>query len=197
MDTVGERIRDLRIKRKLTLNDLADMVGVSKTTIVKYENGTTKSLKYETAEKISNIFNVSVDYLLNGIQEEKDDSQKLVEMLYQKTLDKKIQWLKVDDNSISGVDAYIYTAISKYLPAFEEEEAVYYLKDDKIFIFLYNENEKILLYGDYNINLLNTKDFYMICIDKNLDDLYKIIFEPENIFKKEKTNEFINFLKEL
>ncbi|WP_455090097.1 helix-turn-helix domain-containing protein [Peptoanaerobacter stomatis] len=197
MDTVGERIRDLRIKRKLTLNDLADMVGVSKTTIVKYENGTTKSLKYETAEKISNIFNVSVDYLLNGIQEEKDDSQKLVEMLYQKTLDKKIQWLEVDDNSISGVDAYIYTAISKYLPAFEEEEAVYYLKDDKIFIFLYNENEKILLYGDYNINLLNTKDFYMICIDKNLDDLYKIIFEPENIFKKEKTNEFINFLKEL
>lgn len=65
MQTIGERIREKRIRNKLTMQDLAEALGKSKGNISEYEKG-----KYEpsaqTVISLSRLFKVSADWLLTG-----------------------------------------------------------------------------------------------------------------------------------
>lgn len=59
----GNRLKTLRIKKKLTQQQLADLLGLTKSVISAYENG----LRYPTYDvliKIARIFKVSTDFLL-------------------------------------------------------------------------------------------------------------------------------------
>lgn len=63
MSTLGERIRQLRIKNKLSQNELGNMVDSDARQISRYERG--KITPYaETIVKLANVFNVTTDYLL-------------------------------------------------------------------------------------------------------------------------------------
>ena len=61
----GEKIKELRKKNNLSQAELADKIGVTQKTICNYENGT----RFPKGQKIINgfadIFDVSIDYLLN------------------------------------------------------------------------------------------------------------------------------------
>ena len=62
MASFATRLKELRTEAKLTQQDLADIIKVSKSTISMYENG--KRLpEYETLEAIADCFNVDMDYL--------------------------------------------------------------------------------------------------------------------------------------
>lgn len=61
---MANRIKELRIKNKLTLLDLALKLGVSESTVQRYESGSIVNLKYSTMEKLANIFNVTPAYLM-------------------------------------------------------------------------------------------------------------------------------------
>lgn len=63
MATLGERLKELRIAKHLTQQQLADKIGVAKNTISVYESGTRKP-SYEVLEALSDYFNVDVGYLL-------------------------------------------------------------------------------------------------------------------------------------
>lgn len=67
MGTIGQRIKSLRIKNRLSLQELAELVGKSKGNISGYEND-----KYEPSARtiisIAKHFNVSTDWLLNGME---------------------------------------------------------------------------------------------------------------------------------
>lgn len=58
----GERLKILREESNLTIEQLAEKLGIVKQTISKYENSQ-REPKYETLVKIAEIFNVSLDYL--------------------------------------------------------------------------------------------------------------------------------------
>lgn len=58
-------ITELREKRKLSMQDVADRIGVSKTSISKWENEQSK-LTTENVLKISKFFNITVEELLQG-----------------------------------------------------------------------------------------------------------------------------------
>lgn len=60
----GQRIKQLRKEMKLTQDQLADLLGVQKSTISKYERGETVNLKRDTIEKLCDIFKVSSSYLM-------------------------------------------------------------------------------------------------------------------------------------
>ena len=70
-----DRLRDLRLSRGLTLQQVADYVGLQKAAIYKYEHGLTVNPKRSLIEKLATLFQVSPSYLL-GIndEEEKSDS---------------------------------------------------------------------------------------------------------------------------
>lgn len=63
MILLGKRIKELRNKSKLTQIELADLVGVTKSTIAAYENDS-RQPSYEVLVKMANVFKVSTDSLL-------------------------------------------------------------------------------------------------------------------------------------
>ena len=62
----GVRVRLLRVKKKLSQEELAHLVGVSQVTIGNWEQG--KSIKHEFVRKLASALEVSTDFLLEGIQ---------------------------------------------------------------------------------------------------------------------------------
>ncbi|HFI0041618.1 TPA: helix-turn-helix domain-containing protein [Streptococcus suis] len=71
------RLKELRKEKKLTQEELAGEIGVSKITILRWENGE-RQIKPDKAQALADHFGVSVGYLL-GHSNIKD--QKLVELI--------------------------------------------------------------------------------------------------------------------
>jgi transcriptional regulator with XRE-family HTH domain len=67
LNNFGTRLKDLRLRAKLTQQQLGDIVHVSKVSISGYERGE-RSPDTETLRNLANYFEVSVDYLLNGLE---------------------------------------------------------------------------------------------------------------------------------
>lgn len=65
---MGNRIRELRAEKGVTLTELEDSTGLSTSAVSQYENGNRKP-KIETWQKLADYFGVSVSYL-QGIEEE-------------------------------------------------------------------------------------------------------------------------------
>lgn len=63
MILIGKRIKELRTKYKYTQTELAEKVGVTKSTIAAYENDS-RLPSYEVLIKMANVFKVSIDSLL-------------------------------------------------------------------------------------------------------------------------------------
>ena len=63
MDTLGERIRELRLARKMTLSILAKRVDVAVPSIAAYENGS-RTPSVDVLVRIARVFNVTLDNLM-------------------------------------------------------------------------------------------------------------------------------------
>ena len=61
---MANRIREIRKSKGMTLLQLAERLGVSESTVQRYESGNIKNLKYETMTELSIIFNCSPSYLM-------------------------------------------------------------------------------------------------------------------------------------
>ncbi len=58
---VGERIREARKKKKLTVEKLAEQAGLSRATVSAIETGNRKYPREESLEKISKVLGINVD----------------------------------------------------------------------------------------------------------------------------------------
>ena len=63
MVLIGKKIKELRNKSKLTQSELAEKIGVTKSTIAAYENDS-RQPSYEVLIRMASVFRVSVDSLL-------------------------------------------------------------------------------------------------------------------------------------
>lgn len=70
MEPSKNRIKELRLKNKLSQKDLAQKVGISNQAISSYENGRRKP-KIEAWQKLANFFGVSVSYIM-GVSDVSD-----------------------------------------------------------------------------------------------------------------------------
>lgn len=64
MSEMGKRIRDLRIAKGLTQEQLGDIVGLQKSAIAKYENGKTENMKRSVIQLMADALGVSPSYLM-------------------------------------------------------------------------------------------------------------------------------------
>lgn len=55
----GDKIKDLRIQNKMTLEEVGEKIGVSKQTLYKYENNIITNIPSDKIEGLAKIFNVS------------------------------------------------------------------------------------------------------------------------------------------
>lgn len=69
--TIQEKLKDLRVERRLTLEQLAEQTGVSKSALGKYENDDFKDISPFAIVTLAKFYGVSTDYLL-GMTEQKN-----------------------------------------------------------------------------------------------------------------------------
>ena len=68
---LGERIKMLRKEKKMTLEDVAKGIGVSRATVLKYETGQIETIPTARMHQIANFFDVSRPYLEGWTEERK------------------------------------------------------------------------------------------------------------------------------
>lgn len=66
MDDLGSRLKKLREAKKLTQQQVADEIGVSRVAVTKWENGQTSNIKFENLLSLSELFEISVEKLIRG-----------------------------------------------------------------------------------------------------------------------------------
>lgn len=70
-DLIGARIKEARLSKDITLKQLADLIGISESTVSRYENGKIGDVKIPVITMISNILGVN-SYWILGISDDKD-----------------------------------------------------------------------------------------------------------------------------
>lgn len=71
---LGEKIKSLRKQRGLRLQDVADVVGVGKSTVRKWENGEIKNMGRDKIALVAKALNVSPGFLMGWEATEENDS---------------------------------------------------------------------------------------------------------------------------
>jgi len=70
MTDLGKRIQELRKQQKFSQVELAEKINISKSQMIRYENKGVQP-PADTLNKLAEIFNTSVDFLINGNTGEK------------------------------------------------------------------------------------------------------------------------------
>ena len=72
-NTIGNRIRELRLLSDMSQEELGRRVGVQRAAINKYEKGTVSNIPLHTIEKIADIFEVSPNYIVGWSDEHQSE----------------------------------------------------------------------------------------------------------------------------
>jgi transcriptional regulator with XRE-family HTH domain len=75
-DTFGSRLKQLRIEKGLTLEELGNILSVTKATVSKYERNALE-VNYTTAKTLSEHFNVTLDYLMCSNNDKADTEEAI------------------------------------------------------------------------------------------------------------------------
>lgn len=63
-NVMGKRIKELRLKKGVTQEELGKVIGVQKAAILKYESGLVENMKRSSIKKLAEYFNVKPSYLM-------------------------------------------------------------------------------------------------------------------------------------
>ncbi len=69
--TIQEKLKDLRVERKLTLEELAEKTGISKSALGNYETNDCKEISHSSIAILAKFYGVTADYLL-GLSENRN-----------------------------------------------------------------------------------------------------------------------------
>lgn len=89
--SIGDKIYYLRMKNNMTLEELGDKVGVGKSTIRKWENGTISNMRIDKITKLADALGVTPANLLGGanfkninsIDRSSDETRKIIDLVEQ------------------------------------------------------------------------------------------------------------------
>lgn len=111
---MGERIKQLRLEKGLTQEELGKYIGVKKAAIMKYEKGNVKNMKRSAIETLSNLFNVTPSYLM-CLDESKvnEEDKKIVKIPILGTVKAGYDWL-AEENVVD------YITLKEELPNVDE-----------------------------------------------------------------------------
>lgn len=75
--TLGQKIHDLRLQRDMTMEELAQKIGVQRSAVNKYEKGIVVDLKRSTIAALARVFGVSPSYFIDDDAFEDDEETLL------------------------------------------------------------------------------------------------------------------------
>ncbi|MGN0163410.1 MAG: helix-turn-helix domain-containing protein [Candidatus Ornithomonoglobus sp.] len=147
-------LKQLRLNKNMYQKDVAEFLGVDRTTYVKYENGSSEP-DIETIKKLASLFNVSIDYLLTG-------KEYAINADFYRTL--------LSDNGINAIRYYLKNYINE--PELKKLENDLGLKYDEMKTFL----DCGIQYGGRCLNIL---DKVLIALDLKVYDVFKECYRAE------------------
>lgn len=109
-DLMAQRIKELRTKKGLSQEQLAELLGLQKSAIAKYEKGRVINIKRSTIANMAEIFHCTPSYIMGW------DEETLDEIRYDLMADREAQQEKIyelmkncfDDSSIYLLQTYTY-----------------------------------------------------------------------------------------
>ena len=126
---VSESLKKVRKEHKLTQQDIADVLGVDRSTYTFYETGKT-SPSIATLQKLSNIYNVTIGYLA-GYEENRPE-------LKSKHVSPSISAPDVDPIALLTKDEQIMLMCYRVLQNDKKQEILKYIKN----LTVSSENQK-------------------------------------------------------
>jgi len=72
-DSIGERLKILRKKHNMTLEEVANYLNIGRPTVYKYETGAVASIPSDKIEMLARLYNVSPAYIMCWSEEENPD----------------------------------------------------------------------------------------------------------------------------
>ena len=115
--TIQERLKDLRVERGLTLEQLAGETGLSKSALGSYESEDYKDISHHAINRLADFYGVTADYLLARTETKRHPNAELSDLHLS---DEMIELLKS-----KRVDVARAEIMEKYQP--EEQDKTMYL----------------------------------------------------------------------
>ena len=75
---MSKRIKELRIKKGMTLLQLAEKIGVSEGTVQRYESGNIPNIKYDTIVALSVALDTTPTYLMGWDEQYGTDEERFI-----------------------------------------------------------------------------------------------------------------------
>lgn len=115
--TIGERLKAIRLKRKKTLEETAEAIGVTATSISKYETNRIKNIPQNKLEGLAGYFDVSLSYIL-GLEDPENASPLIL------SIDEQL--LIEDYRQLSPADQKTVKILTRRLLDVARDDSPYY-----------------------------------------------------------------------
>lgn len=94
--TIGQKIKDLRKRSNMTVDELAYKLGKNRATIYRYERGDIENLPLDVLEPLANALNTTPGYLMGWEEENNDSKQHGVNIKLIDTIGNTIKKLRLE-----------------------------------------------------------------------------------------------------
>lgn len=120
--TIGEKIKQARLAKGLTLQEVANKMSLTQGTLSKYENGDIKNIPNTRLKKLSKILDVDVSYFYEG---SKNKNSIIVDKLIELTENNKINWIS-PNNPNEDISFEISELVKELINQSSSQEIQYY-----------------------------------------------------------------------
>jgi len=183
METLGTRLKALRKTKKVTQQQLADAIGVSKTSVIYWEKDDNLP-KHESLMALSKVLSVSPEYLLNGKQQADMDSNISTPFPIAGRLVPVISWVQAGSwTSVDSVPAG--TQFEEWLPPNPKCGKNGYGLEvvGESMLPDFRPGDKIYVNPDFQPDELKTGDLVIISCDGDSEATFKkLIVESGNMY---------------
>lgn len=183
METLGTRLKELRKNKKITQQQIADAIGVSKTSVIYWEKDDNLP-KHDSLMALAQVLNVSPAYLLNGDENDKSDSNVYMPFQISGRLIPVISWVQAGTwTSVEAVSAG--TQFDQWLPPNPKcGKHGYGLEvSGESMLPDFRPGDKIYVNPDFQVSDLKTGDLVIVSSEGGKAATFKkLIVETDNMY---------------
>ena len=185
--SIQERLKDLRVERRLTLEQLAEQTHLSKSALGSYEGENFKDISHYALIQLAKFYEVSVDYLLCRSHTKNHPNADLAELAVHPDFPRLMADLEIYVNGIAGkqvqsanaiVDAVSATIMKQHNPGLSDPQLrqliAAHIDDDSFCRYVIQQDiNKIAL----DLREAHRDDFFSVPEDNPLEDFLQTVDE--------------------
>lgn len=183
METLGTRLKNLRKSKKLTQQQVADAIGVSKTSVIYWEKDENLP-KHDSLMALAQILGVTSDYLLYGKENDSLDRNVTVPFPIAGRLVPVISWVQAGTWTTAD-SVPLETQFKEWLPPNPKcgKNGYGLIVVGESMSPDFRPGDKIYVNPDFQITDLKTGDLVIVaCIDETEATFKKLIVESNGMY---------------